>query len=103
MISDELARQLHDRATRGDELSADELAQLEHWYALQDSAESDVLGLTAAEKTSATLRARIDATLAQLMAVTKHIQELTAENEVLRREITALRHQLVQAPTQQPA
>jgi septal ring factor EnvC (AmiA/AmiB activator) len=103
MISDELARQLHDRVTRGDELSAEELVQLEHWYALQDRAESDVLGVTAAEKTSATLQARIDTTLAQLTAVTKHIQEITAENEALRREITALRHQLVQVPMQQPA
>jgi len=103
MIADDLAQQLHDKATRGESLSAKELAQLENWYALQDSAESDVLGLTATEKTTATLQAHIDAAIAQLMKVTKRIQEIAAENEALRREIAALRRQLAHLLTQQPA
>jgi len=103
MTADDLAQQLHDKTTRGESLSAEELAQLENWYALQDSAESDVLGLTAAEKTAATLRAHIDAAIAQLITITKRIQETAAENEALRREIAALRRQLAYLLTQQPA
>jgi hypothetical protein len=44
MISDDSAKQLHDRATRGETLSAEEQKQLENWYASQDTAESKMLG-----------------------------------------------------------
>jgi len=103
MVSDDLAKQLHDRATRGELLSAEEQAQLENWYALQDSAESHALGMTAAEETAATLRSQVDAALVQLITVTKRVQEIAAENEALRREIIALRRQLAHLPTPQPA
>jgi len=103
MISDDQAKQLHDRATRGEPLSAEEQAQLEKWYALQDNAESRALGLTAAEKTPATVQAQVDAALAQLTTVTKRIQEIAVENESLRREITTLRRQLVHLLGPQPA
>ena len=103
MIFDDLAKQLHDRATRGEPLAAEEQAQLEKWYALQDNAESKALGLTAAEKTLAAMQAQVDAALAQLMTVTKRIQEIAAENETLRGEITALRRQLVHLLGPQPA
>jgi septal ring factor EnvC (AmiA/AmiB activator) len=103
MVSDDLFRQLHDKATRGEPLSAEERAQLENWYALQDSAESRVLGLPAVEKTPATLQAHIDTALAQLMTVTKRVQEIAAENETLRREIAVLRRELTYLPARQPA
>jgi hypothetical protein len=32
MVSDELGKQLHDRATRGQDLSLEEQAQLAAWY-----------------------------------------------------------------------
>jgi len=50
MISDNLAKQLHDKATRGELLSAEDQAQLENWYALQDNAENKALGLMGPEK-----------------------------------------------------
>ena len=94
MISDELGKQLHDRATRGETLTAEEQARLESWYAVQDSAEMKELGLAEKEETASTLKAQVDAALAQLAAVTQRIQELAAENDALRREIAALRRQV---------
>ena len=103
MVSDELAKQWHERAARGESLAAEEQAQLDEWYALQDSAEGRMLGLTTTEKTLATLRAQVDAALAQLLAVTKRIQAVAAENENLRRDIASLRRQLTQSPAPQIA
>lgn len=103
MISNDLAKQLHDRATRGALLSAEERAQLENWYALQDDAENKALGLMDPEKKLEPLQAQVEAALAQLMTVARRIQEVASENESLRREITALRRQLAHLLTLQPA
>lgn len=43
MSTEELAKQLHDKATRGNMLSAAEQAQLEAWYAQQDQEEKAIL------------------------------------------------------------
>lgn len=43
MMDDELARQLHDRATRGEELSPAEKAHLDDGYARQDEEEARLL------------------------------------------------------------
>lgn len=102
MVSDDLPKQLHNRATRGESLSAEEQAHLEDWYAGQDSTESQELGLTVTERQLATLRAQVDATLTQLMTVTKRIQETAVENETLRAEIATLRRQLARQLGPQP-
>ncbi|PKO20844.1 MAG: hypothetical protein CVU38_17935 [Chloroflexi bacterium HGW-Chloroflexi-1] len=49
MRSDDLGLQLHDRVTRGEQLSAEDQARLEAWYAAQDRAEMEQLDLTIAE------------------------------------------------------
>ena len=103
MISDEIARKLHDRVSRGETLTAEEQKQLQGWYASQDNAESQMLGLLGSDKTVTSLQTQIDATLAQLMTVTKRIQEVASENETLRHEIIALRRQLRQRLGTQPA
>lgn len=103
MVSDEIGKQLHNRATRGEVLSAEEQAQLEEWYATQDRAETDELGLTGAAKAVTALQAQIDSALVQIATIAKRIQEITEENEALRREIAALRRQLAQQVSPQLA
>ena len=101
MVSDDLGRQLHDRATRGELLSVEEQSLLKDWYVLQDSAESDALNLN--KDTLATLQTQVEEALTQLTIVTKRIQEVASENKALKREIVELRRQLVYQPTVQLA
>ena len=103
MSLDELAQQLHDKATRGLALSAEEQARLEAWYAEQDQQERAVLGPTGSSQRLATLHTQVETALAQLLTVTQRIQELTVHNETLRREIAVLQRQLPLAATRAPA
>ena len=43
MISDKAAKRLHDKATRGLSLSAEEQSQLGNWHSFQDSIENNLL------------------------------------------------------------
>lgn len=101
MVSDELGQRLHDRATRGKTLTAEEHAQLEAWYAKQDTAESDALHVLTVDTDIPNLEAQVQAALEQLAVLTSRIQQVTAENNSLRREISSLRQQL--ASQKQPA
>jgi hypothetical protein len=103
MSLDELAQQLHDKATRGGALSAEEQARLDAWYAEQDQREGAVLGPTGSSQRLAMLHTQVETALAQLLTVTQRIQELTAHNETLRREIVVLQRQLPLASTRKPA
>ena len=94
MISPDIGKQLHDKATRGETLFDEEQAQLESWYALQDNVENDILRVTGDEKTLVTVQAQIDAGLTQLKITTKRIQEIASENKTLRQENAVLRRQL---------
>jgi len=102
MASDDLINTLHDTATRGEGLSMEEQEQLENWYAQQDQAESQVLSVTHVT-TLAALKGQVEAALNRLLTTTKHVQEIAAENDVMRREVAALRHQLAGSSTPQPA
>lgn len=92
MVADELGRQLHDRATRHGVLSPEERRQLEEWYAEQDRAELEMFQRNWAKKQDdmsiESLRSQIDVALAQIVKTTQRIQKISAENEVLRREIS---------------
>ena len=94
MISEDKAKQLHDRATRGIQLSAAERAALEAWYAQQDVAENEVLARPQPSRSLEALRAEIGEALARLRVVTQQLEAQTAENERLRRENTVLQHEL---------
>jgi hypothetical protein len=103
MISDDFGKALHDRLTRGEQLSIEEQGQLESWYETQDNLESNILGTTAEKKTIVKLQAQIEVALTQLIAITNRIQEVASENEMLRQEISNLRHQLVDSSRLQQA
>lgn len=106
MVTNELGQQLHDRATRGDALSEEEQRQLNEWYEIQDRAEMEMLSRSWAQRTDESvesLRSQIDAALTQIIKITKRIQEISAENQALRREIATLQSQLAQRTTPQPA
>src|SRR5262245_16147380 len=97
MISNEAAKALHDRATRGLPLSANDQADLEAWYARQDAEEETVLKGSAPSEQVPSLRAQVDEVLAQLALTTGRVQALAAENERLRREIKDLELQVAQS------
>jgi hypothetical protein len=97
MISEHEAKQLHDRATRGIELSAAEQAELDAWYARQDAAESARLAATQPSPTLEKLRAEIGEAVSRLRVVTQQIEAQAAENERLRRENAALQRELLEA------
>jgi hypothetical protein len=89
-------QELHDRVTRGITLSVEEQTQLAAWYAQQDEIESQLLGDLAGVQTRDLLQVQIKAALAQLALVTQRIQDLTVENEELRREVASLKNQLAE-------
>lgn len=101
MIRDETGKQLHDKASRGESLTAEEQAQLTAWYVAQDAAEADLLPQPAVEVDLEALQRQVDAASTQLTAVTERIQQVAAENNDLRQEIIRLRQQL--ASRKQPA
>lgn len=90
---------LHDRATRGEQLTAEEQAQLEHWYAVEDETEMQLLAQSITQ-TSATsfdissLQAQLETALSQLATTTQQIQQITLENKALRQEIAELKQRL---------
>ena len=96
MNNDKLLRQLHDKATRGEELSSTERQQLDSWYARQDENEHAELVSKSDGETTAKLQAEVDSAVGQLSAVTQQIQALTTANESVRREISELQQRLVQ-------
>jgi hypothetical protein len=91
-----MAQQLHDRATRGELLSAEEQARLHQWYEQQDQEETRLLAPAKEPPVLTALRDQIDASAVRLSAVAEQIQTLNAETESLRREIIALERQLAQ-------
>jgi hypothetical protein len=93
MIPDEIGRALHDKATRGLDLSREEQTQVNAWYQAQDSAESEALGL-ANDSVAPDLESQVADVLTRCALLTQRIQELTAENDALRQENDALREHI---------
>jgi predicted RNase H-like nuclease (RuvC/YqgF family) len=98
MVSDEVGMKLHDRATRGQTLTAEEQALLQAWYDQGDRAEAEMLA-----RNQAVWQTRIQETLAQIAQLVRMNEELAAQNDELRAEIAMLRQLLEKRRSPQPA
>jgi hypothetical protein len=103
MIPDEIGQQLHDRATRGETLTAQEQELLRNWYAHHDQEEMAQLSEAPAPSRLTDLQSRVQQATAQVVVQAQHIEALTAENAQLRQEIAALQRLLAAKLTGQPA
>ncbi len=95
-IANEIGQQLHVKAVSGESLTAEEQATLDAWYAKMDEEESAIFAKLPPAPNLIALRAELDQTRAEMLAVVQRIQAITAENAVLRREIDELKRQLGQ-------
>jgi len=102
-MSDDNLRQLHDKATRGEQLSPEEQARLEDWYAKNDQEESGELSASSDPEGATEIRCKLDEAMSELTAASQRVRELTADNDTIRREIGVLRHQLAQQSAPHPA
>lgn len=100
---DDLAKQLHEKATRGLSLSAAEQTLLNEWYSRKDQAESAELAAGSPDRSLPNLRAQLGNELAKLQQVSGRIQTLVAENDAVRTEIAGLQQQVTAKRTAQPA
>ena len=98
MNSDEFGQQLHDKATRGVALTAQEQSGLQAWYAQQDSAEKESSGKSRREESVRGIHDEVAAAISQLGVVTRRVQEISAANEALRKEVNALKRRVAQLP-----
>ena len=93
---------LHLRKVLGELLTSNEQVELDAWYAEQDQAEAMALDLSSELDDSNPLKRQVDAILERIVTTSQSIQSIAAENETLRRETMALRHQLAQRRVLQP-
>jgi hypothetical protein len=94
MVSDELGMQLHDRETIGEQLTAQEKAQLDAWYAQKDAAEKSMLEAAQLPLPNlVTLQDQVDIAIEQLTTGVQQLQQITQENKSLREEIAEIKQQ----------
>ena len=104
MTTDDQARQLHDRATRGEALAPEERTLLDEWYAREDREEGALLSRNAStSQATEALRSQVDAALARLSTEAQRIQSLAARNDALRQEVAELHRRLAQKLVTQSA
>jgi hypothetical protein len=103
MTPDEIGQKLHDRATRGEVLTAEEQEQLGQWYAAHDQEEMQRLAAAPLPAGLADLQQRVQQLTAQVVLQAQRIQALTAENAQLRQEIASLQRLLSATLAGQPA
>lgn len=81
---------LHDRATRGDQLTAMEHQLLDAWYSEHDQVERVILQQSLAATDTAALREQLDVAIHQLTLVTQSIHTAMRANNDLRHAIARL-------------
>ncbi|HZS07255.1 MAG TPA: hypothetical protein VFD58_20630 [Blastocatellia bacterium] len=94
MIDDELGKELHDRATRGQFLSAEEREQLQTWYEGKDLAGDGETSLATAYSEMTDLEDEAANRLVDIAETMERIHKLARENEELRRANAALEQRL---------
>jgi len=91
MVNHQIGIELHQKRFKGEQLTEQEEAQLQAWYAQEDAAEAQILQVTVPEKNIIEqLRKQISDVLSQLTQLTQNIQLVAAENEKIRNENTQL-------------
>jgi hypothetical protein len=103
MIADNLGQQLHDRATGGGTLSAEEQATLAAWYRRQDEEEGRQLRHARPSVDLDALQREYHRMLGELADTTQQIQAQAMENDRLSRRVEELEKQLILKRTKQPA
>jgi hypothetical protein len=99
IIDDELGAKLHDRATTGGQLSAEEQEQLRRWYDAKDREEAEMLRANRKSLlTDGEINERIREALTVIQTLLKKIEETEAENESLKQEIAELRKRATAQP-----
>ena len=81
---------LHDRATRGESLTADEQQKLQKWYKAQDRAEDELINHGAAVQNES-WRDELNAALNEITQTSGENEKIAAQNEILRLENEKLR------------
>lgn len=100
MISDKIAKQLHDKSTRGKVLTPEESKLLKNWYTKQDNEESKLLLNHDYElATENILNDQIGPILTRIGTAAEQIHKITDENKVLRQNIAKLQRQLEEKST----
>jgi hypothetical protein len=95
MLSDELGMQLHDRETIGEQLTAQEKAQLDAWYAQKDATEQSMLEAAQFPLPNlVALQDQVDIAIEHLTVGVQRLHQITQENKSLREEISEIKQQL---------
>lgn len=103
MANDDPGQALHDRATRGLPLTAEEQAHLDDWYATCDRDEFIAMPGNGDLETLESLQSQVRTGAQQILVAAQRIQLLTEQNDTLRREIIALQQRLAHLPAAYPA
>ncbi|MGD9732135.1 MAG: hypothetical protein AB7U45_08135 [Desulfamplus sp.] len=94
MLSDEIGKELHERATQGKILTNEEHKLLQEWYNVQDRAESECLYSNAVVETEHTIQKQINNIIIKIEAASENIHKLTSENILLKKNIAAINKKL---------
>jgi hypothetical protein len=82
----EIAQRLHDRATRGDLLSAEERVILDDWYARQDAEEERLFAIAVAKQKPSSIE-QLNDLVAQMAILIPKLEEGLAESKRLQEEL----------------
>ncbi len=102
-MSDDFAKELHDKAIRGQALSEEEKQILENCYRKLDQEESVILNVHVDDDNELLqLQYQIEDTVKKITSLARWIQAVGKENKGHRDGVAGLRRQLAQPTSSQP-